>query len=102
MKVYDDCDVEGEPRDEPDVGIRPAGADFPSLIILSGIWKDQGRVREEMTEWIMEGEGAVQKAVILLWRMEDQKLIDFVVEVYKYDEKVEDTVKKIRESVRTS
>lgn len=54
-----------------------------------------------MAQWIQQGKGAVQKVVLLFWRMdEEERFMDLVLEVYAYDETAPGLVKRIGESVR--
>lgn len=67
---------------------------------MSGNSEDGDKVRQEMNEWLLVGDGAVQKVVVLLWRLEEEKLMDFVIEVYAYNKNIKGMVTKISKSVR--
>ncbi|KAF8537737.1 hypothetical protein BDD12DRAFT_887099 [Trichophaea hybrida] len=83
--VYEAFNLEGQERYEKDVGLRPAGAELPTLIVQS-CWEDSySQMYDEMKQWLYLGNGAVQKAILLKWSLNDPDSIECGLEVYVYD-----------------
>ncbi|KAF8251005.1 hypothetical protein K440DRAFT_638839 [Wilcoxina mikolae CBS 423.85] len=63
------------------VGLRPAGAKLPSLVVLSGLENSYERASNELQQWITLGNGAVQVAILLAWNIVAQSFVECRVRV---------------------
>ncbi|TGZ78169.1 hypothetical protein EX30DRAFT_163835 [Ascodesmis nigricans] len=83
--VYESFKLDQKARHTNDVGIRPVGAEFPSVVVQSGTPGTAEQILAEAGEWFQRSAGAVQQVIILIWNIENYKLVDIDVDVYVYD-----------------
>jgi hypothetical protein len=81
--VHETLGVSGTQRAEHDVGLRPATAEYPTVVVLS-TWADSRSLMEwEMHQWMKNSNGKVQKAVLLTWTSLSKAEVGCTLEVFE-------------------
>lgn len=70
-------------RKEPDLLIRPDNQPLPSIVIESGWSESYTRLMDDVSLWLVGGNGAVNAVLLLNWQtVESTNTVRGVVEVY--------------------
>jgi len=81
--VYNTFGLDGTPRQEYDVGLRPAQSKYPTVVVLS-TWTDQRDLAvSEMRLWMACSKGGVKKCIVLVWEKIAVDSVRCTVEVYE-------------------
>jgi len=81
--VYKTLNLQGAPRAQNDVGIRPADSEFPTVVMLSAWVSQRSLIVSEMHQWMAHSRRMVQKVILLVWREIRPNMIGCSLEVYE-------------------